>query len=88
MENHNQQTSPKRNKPKRDPDESNLMIYSRYSGMAFQTGIVIALFTWGGYELDEWLDWDTTFPVFLAIGLLAGLFLGIYLSIKDFIKKK
>ncbi len=59
--------------------------YARYSSMAFQTGIVIGMFTWGGFELDKWLE---TSPIFLAIGLLLGLVIGVYLSIKDFIKKK
>ncbi len=86
MENQNQQKYQKRNKSEKDHQDSNLIVYARYSGIAFQTGIIIALFTWGGYELDEWLN--NTFPVFLAIGLFVGLILGVYLSIKDFIKKK
>jgi len=86
MEKHNQQKYQKRSKPKKNQEDSNLIVYARYSGIAFQTGIIIALFTWGGYELDHWLN--TSFPVFLAIGLLIGLILGVYLSIKDFIKKK
>ena len=73
-------------KPEKNKDkEPAFMSYARYSGIAFQTGIVIGLFTWGGYELDKWLD---TSPIFLAVGLFVGLILGVYYSIKDFIKKK
>ena len=61
------------------------LAYARYSSIAFQTGIVIGMFTWGGFELDKWLE---TSPIFLAVGLLLGLVIGVYLSIKDFIKKK
>lgn len=74
---------PEKNHHKKEPD---YISFTRYSGLAFQTGIVIALFTWGGYELDEWLG--MSFPVFLSIGLFVGLAAGVYLSIKDFIKKK
>lgn len=75
-----------KNKRQKKDKEPAYMAYARYSSMAFQTGIVVGLFTWGGYELDDWLN--TSFPVFLTIGLFIGLAGGIYLSIKDFIKKK
>lgn len=67
-------------------DNSDWVTYARYSGLAFQMGILIALFSWGGYELDKWLE--NSFPIFLSIGLFLGIAMGIYVSIKDFIKKK
>ena len=73
-----------RNKEKRK--EPGYVAYAKYSGMAFQTGFIIAAFTFGGYKLDEWVG--TNFPVFLMLGLFAGIFLGLYITIKDFIKKK
>ncbi|MDA3866580.1 MAG: AtpZ/AtpI family protein [Salinivirgaceae bacterium] len=78
-------TSHRKRKSNKDEKESAVKVYARYSGSAFQFGIIIALFTWGGYELDKWLE--LSFPVFLAVGLLLGIALGMYVTIKDFIKK-
>lgn len=55
--------------------------------MAFQMGACIILGFLGGMKLDAWLD-NKKVPVFtLLLGLL-GVGVGIYISIKDFIKKK
>lgn len=72
-----------KNNPNKEPAYYS---YVKYSGLGFQSGIIIAVFTYGGYKVDEWLN--TSFPIFLAIGLLLGIALGIYLMIKDFIKKQ
>lgn len=59
----------------------------KYSGMAFQILAAILLGFWGGMKLDEFLGLKKV-PVFtLVLGLL-GVVAGIYLSIKDFLKKK
>ncbi|MFO7862915.1 MAG: AtpZ/AtpI family protein [Salinivirgaceae bacterium] len=78
-------TSHRKRKSDKEEEKSALVVYAKYSGAAFQFGIIIALFTWGGYELDKWLE--LSFPVFLTVGLFLGLGLGMYVSIKDFIKK-
>lgn len=55
--------------------------------MAFQIGACILLGFWGGMKLDAYLKFEKV-PVFtLVLGLL-GVVVGIYLSIKDFLKKK
>jgi F0F1-type ATP synthase assembly protein I len=82
MDNH-QSNQKEKNKRKKEPG---YVAYAKYSGMAFQTGFIIAAFTFGGYKLDEWLN--LSFPVFLMIGLFAGIFFGMYITIKDIIKKK
>jgi F0F1-type ATP synthase assembly protein I len=53
--------------------------------MTFQMMIVILVGVFGGYYLDKWLD---TKPVFIVIISLLSVFLSIYLTIKDLIKKK
>lgn len=83
MDNHQSKPNEKNKNPKKEPG---YVAYAKYSGMAFQTGFIIAAFTYGGYKLDEWLA--MRFPVFLMLGLFVGLFLGIYISIKDILKKK
>lgn len=82
----NKPLEPKKESKNRNSKEPVLTSYARYSAMAFQIGIIIALFTVGGYYVDNWLQLG--FPVFLTIGLFLGIGLGIYSSIKDFIKKK
>jgi F0F1-type ATP synthase assembly protein I len=83
MDNHQSNHLEKNKKGKKEPG---YVAYAKYSGMAFQTGFIIAAFTFGGYKLDEWVQ--TNFPVFLMIGLFAGIFLGMYITIKDILKKK
>jgi F0F1-type ATP synthase assembly protein I len=59
--------------------------YSRYSGIAFQMGLIIFLGTYGGIKLDERLKIS---PLFTIVGSLGGITLAIYIVIKDFIIKK
>lgn len=54
--------------------------YLKYSGMAMQMGLIIALFSFGGYYLD--LQLKTT-PIFILIGSLGGVGLALYLFIKQ-----
>jgi uncharacterized membrane protein YedE/YeeE len=53
--------------------------------MAFQMGVIILGSAWGGVELDKYLDtWE--FPVFTLVFSILGVFLALYLSLKDLIK--
>jgi len=54
--------------------------------MAFQMIIIILVMTWLGTKLDKILEFKT--PVFTIILSLLGVFGGIYVSLKDFIKFK
>jgi len=59
----------------------------KYSGMAFQIGACILLGFWAGMKLDAYFKFEKV-PVFtLVLGLL-GVVVGIYISIKDVLKKK
>jgi F0F1-type ATP synthase assembly protein I len=72
-------------KKPRPTDNSNSVL--KYSGMAFQIGACIMLGFWEGMKLDELLGFKNI-PVFtLVLGLL-GVVVGIYISIKDLLKKK
>jgi hypothetical protein len=70
--------------PKRKPRYNNAM---KYSGMAFQMGAIITLGVFGGRKLDIWLGLQKI-PVFTLVLSLASVAIAIYLSIKDFLKKK
>lgn len=59
--------------------------FARYTGMAFQMLAVILICTFGGVKLDKITGWDT--PVFTIILSLFGVFAGIYLAVKDFLKQ-
>ncbi|MFA7599494.1 MAG: AtpZ/AtpI family protein [Bacteroidales bacterium] len=60
--------------------------YLKYTGLVFQMLAVIILFTLGGVKLDEWIS--LSFPVFTLVLSFTGVCLGVYIGIKDFIKKK
>lgn len=58
----------------------------RYTNIAVQMIVVIVLGTFGGKYLDDHLQWR--FPVFTLLGALVSVFAALYLSIKEFLKKK
>jgi len=72
---------------KPQPTNSNPNSILKYSGMAFQIGACIILGFWGGMKLDAWLKFEKV-PVFTLILGLLGVVVGIYISIKDLLKKK
>ena len=65
------------------PDYNN---WAKYSGMAFQMGIPIALGVWGGMKLDELYSLGR-FPVFTISLSLLSVFGAMYWVIKDLLKK-
>lgn len=60
--------------------------WAKYSGMAFQMGITIALGVWGGMKLDEFFP-VTKFPLFTITLSLLSVFGAMYWVIKDLLKK-
>ena len=74
----------KKKNQEEDKENSPLQTYARYSGMAFQMIAVILLATWIGIRIDKWLTLET--PVFTLVFALLGVFGGIYLSVRDFIR--
>ena len=60
--------------------------FSRYSGMAFEMLVPIAL----GALAGRWLDsrYNLTKPYFTAGLSLAGVFIGLYIVLKEFTGKK
>jgi hypothetical protein len=79
----------KPNQPDKNPQQTNNNSNSilKYSGMAFQILACILLGFWGGMKLDALLDLKKV-PIFTLVLGLSGVVVGIYLSIKDFLKKK
>lgn len=68
-------------KKKRQPSD-----YGRYSTMAFQMAATVGLGVWGGIKLDEYFHFET--PAF-TIGLsFFSVVVGLWLLVKDFLKKK
>ena len=59
--------------------------YARYSGMAFQMGIIIAVGAYGGVKLDE--KWNTK-PWMTLVCVLLSIAVALYSVIKDFIPPK
>jgi hypothetical protein len=72
--------------PLTDPSRTKLRDYGKYSSMAFQMGITIALGVWGGMKLDESFPLGK-FPIFTIVLSLLGVFGAMYWVIKDLLKK-
>ncbi len=68
--------------PKKKPP---LNSYVKYSSLAIQMVVLIIVFVWGGRKIDLLLS--LKFPVFTLLLSLTGVFVAIYIAIKDFIKK-
>jgi len=68
------------------PDRKNYSNAFKYTNLAFQMAVLVLIGTLGGNYLDKNLKLG--FPIFLLIGSLGAVFIGLYLMLKDFIKKK
>jgi len=79
-----EQQSQKKKNPT-NPSGKGLRDFGKYSGLAFQMIAIILLGTFGGVRLDKLTGWET--PVFTIILSLSSVFIAIYVSLKDFIKK-
>lgn len=60
--------------------------FTRYSGLGIQMVLIILLFYWAGSKLDERAGSEK--PVYTAILSLVGVFAALYITLKDFIRKK
>ncbi len=60
--------------------------YAKYSGLVFQMAIVIFIFVWAGKILDQ--RFMNEKKVFIIIFSLLGVFIALYLALKDFINFK
>jgi hypothetical protein len=54
--------------------------------LAVQMIVIILAGVWGGIKLDHRLN--TSFPVFTLVLSFSAVMLSLYVSLKDFIKKK
>lgn len=59
--------------------------YARYSGMAVQLGVTIAIGAFIGRKLDTWLAFDK--PLMTALFSLLATIAGIYLLIKNILQE-
>lgn len=66
---------------KDDPDRSPYKAYLKYSGIAFQVGVIIFIGVYAGLKLDEHLGLEN--PLFTVAGTLLGLALGLYYMVKQ-----
>ncbi len=71
---------------KKDDLNQSLRSYAKYSGLAFQMGLIIFIGTWGGYQLDRYFHFES--HILTLILSILSVFIAIYTAIKDFIKKK
>ena len=80
MPTNNQKNSTKKKQPE------NPYAYMKYATMGTQMLVIIGLGVFGGYKLDKWAG--NEIPIFTLILSLFSVGAAIYLSIKDFLKKK
>lgn len=60
--------------------------FLKYGNMAFQMGLIIGLFVWGGKKLDE--HYQNKKAIFTIILSLSGIALAMYVVLKDLINPK
>lgn len=71
-------------RPDDKPKSSNPNIALKYSGMAFQMGIIIWIGTFLGQKADAYFELET--PYLAALGALLGLVAAFYIIFKDLLK--
>lgn len=76
-------TEEKNSQKKKQPSQGD---YMRYASMGTQMLVIIGLGVFGGYKLDKYMG--NKIPVFTLVLSLLSVAAAIYLSIKDFLKKK
>ena len=69
---------------KQQKEKDKFKAYAKYSNMAIKMMSIIVLGTFGGFKLDELLDWG--FPVFTVVLSLLSVVIAIYISVKDLLK--
>ena len=69
---------------KQQKQKDKFSVYAKYSNMAFQMIAIILIGTFGGFKLDEFLNWG--FPLFTVVLSLLSVVLAIYISVKDLLK--
>lgn len=74
------------NSPKKNPLDGDRNAYMRYASMGTQMLAIIGIGVFGGYHLDKHFNFKI--PVFTLVLSLLSVAAAIYLSIKDFLKKK
>jgi hypothetical protein len=78
------QDQTKKSKKQPDPRKSNSIL--KYSGMGLQMGAIMLLGAWGGIQLDKYFKIHNN--IFTATLTIIGVFVAVYLTIKDLIKNK
>lgn len=66
---------------KKEPNQ-----FLKYTSLALQLGITIAVFTFLGRYLDQ--KYETVTPWFTVLGSLFGVSSGLYLALKGLLKTK
>jgi hypothetical protein len=75
--------TPEIKKPKKRPNPGSLL---RYSGMGLQMAAIMLGGAWAGHKLDEYFQIKNN--LLTAAGVVSGLFIGMYVIIKDLLKQK
>lgn len=59
--------------------------FAKYSNLALEMGAIIFVFVFGGTKLDMWINPENkTFTIILS---LVGVFVALFVALKDFIGK-
>lgn len=85
MENKQKESQPHKLNEQKQAKPTKVKNYARYSGMAVQLGVTIAIGAFIGRKLDEWLVFDK--PLMTALFSLLATVAGIYSLVKNIIQE-
>lgn len=85
MENKQNEKQQHKSKESKQAKSTKVKNYARYSGMAVQLGVTIAIGAFVGRKLDEWFAFEK--PLMTALLSLLATVAGIYLLIRDLVQK-
>lgn len=85
MENKHKEKQQHKSSESKQAKSAQFRNYARYSGMAMQLGVTIAVGAFIGRKLDEWLGLER--PLMTALLSLLATIAGIYVLIRDLVNK-
>jgi hypothetical protein len=72
-------------KPRNQKNKNKFDDFLRYSSLGFEMMVIIALGTFGGYKIDQWMDND--FKGFTLGLMVLSVILSIIYGIRNILKK-
>ncbi len=70
---------------KQNKEKNKFNNFIKYSSLGFEMAAIIAIGTWGGYKLDQWLN--NEFKIFTLVLMVVSVIISIIYGTKNLLKR-